>query len=185
MLKSLGSFTKDANTIPEAHEKGYTVDSWQDELGRLRMWEANTGAYQSGQLSLDFRSRDASHIRQQITLLLEDLLEMIQDAKNVLEEGEADADDEFCDQSMDDKELTMELQQVQESLATTISCLFQMSMLICKLAPRDLSQGSKGAEVAHYERGDIEYISEKYPRADERLVSTLERAVARRRKDLG
>ena len=69
----------------------------------------------------------------------------------------------FTINSMDDKELMAELQQVQESLATTISCLFQMSMLVCKPAPRDLSQGSKGVEVAHYEREDINYILENYP----------------------
>lgn len=35
--------------------------AWGDELGRLRVWAANIGAHQTGQSSLDYRLRNASH----------------------------------------------------------------------------------------------------------------------------
>src|SRR4051794_39618294 len=45
----------------------------QDEYGRLRVWAGNIGAHQSGRASLDYRLRDASHIKDQIIRLLDDL----------------------------------------------------------------------------------------------------------------
>jgi hypothetical protein len=42
-------------------ETEVSVRKWEDELGRLRVWAANIGAHQSGQSSLDYRLRDASH----------------------------------------------------------------------------------------------------------------------------
>ena len=35
---------------------------WQDELGRFRVWVANTGANNTGELFLEYRLLDASHI---------------------------------------------------------------------------------------------------------------------------
>ena len=39
---------------------------WQDEFGRFKIWAANIGAHQTGHLSLDFRLRDASSVREQV-----------------------------------------------------------------------------------------------------------------------
>jgi hypothetical protein len=44
-----------------------------DELGRFRVWSGNIGALQEGPASLDYRLREASHVRQQVIKLLEDL----------------------------------------------------------------------------------------------------------------
>lgn len=47
----------------------------QDELGRFRVWLANVGAHRSGRVSLDYRLREASHMRQSVLELLDDLEE--------------------------------------------------------------------------------------------------------------
>ena len=44
-----------------------------DELGRFRVWAGNIGALREGTASLDYRLREASHIRRQVVRLLEDL----------------------------------------------------------------------------------------------------------------
>jgi hypothetical protein len=44
-----------------SHDAEVPVTLWADELGRLRVWAANIGAHQTGQSSLDYRLRDASH----------------------------------------------------------------------------------------------------------------------------
>jgi len=44
-----------------------------DELGRFRVWSGNIGALQEGSASLDYRLREASHVRQQVIKLLKDL----------------------------------------------------------------------------------------------------------------
>ena len=66
--------------------EGLVLGTWEDELGRLRIWAADIGAHQTDQSSLDFRLRDASHIREQIVKLLQSLLRKIQDAWDVLTE---------------------------------------------------------------------------------------------------
>ena len=89
------------------------------------MWAANIGAHQTGQSSLDFRLRDSSHIHEQILKLLHDLLERLQDAREVLTGGHESADeDELADDLSDDEEPTTEIQELRESLATIINCLF-------------------------------------------------------------
>ena len=54
-------------------------DDIQDEFGRFRIWSGNIGAHRIGRASLDYRLRDASHIRQRVEFLLQDLVETIQD----------------------------------------------------------------------------------------------------------
>ena len=43
-----------------------------DQIGRFRVWVSNIGAHRRGKSSLDFRLRDASHMRKNVTDLLED-----------------------------------------------------------------------------------------------------------------
>jgi len=51
----------------------------QDELGRYKVWAANIGAHRTGKSSLEYRLRDASHIRSQVLRLLDDLSESLTD----------------------------------------------------------------------------------------------------------
>lgn len=53
----------------------------RDELGRFRIWSGNIGAHKLGSSSLNHRLRDASHIRQRVLSLLEDLSETLQDGR--------------------------------------------------------------------------------------------------------
>ena len=70
--------------LSELGAEGLVLGAWEDELGRLRIWAADIGAHQTSQSSLDFRLRDASHIRVQIAKLLQRLLRKLVDAKDVL-----------------------------------------------------------------------------------------------------
>lgn len=49
-----------------------------EELGRFRIWAGSMGAHRRGRSSLDYRLRDASHIRDKVQALLEDLIDSIQ-----------------------------------------------------------------------------------------------------------
>ena len=66
-----------------SHGDVLSSSTWTDELGRVRIWAANIGAHQTGQSSLDFRLRHASHINDQILSLLTDLLEVRIDGRGV------------------------------------------------------------------------------------------------------
>jgi hypothetical protein len=52
----------------------------EDELGRFRVWAANSGAHRKGRVSLDHKLREALHVHEKVTDLLGDL-------KRALEEG--------------------------------------------------------------------------------------------------
>ena len=184
-LKSFNEFIGDIRNLRDKDVRGLVASAWEDELGRLRMWAANIGAHQTGQSSLDFRLRDASHVRDQIIKLLQGLLRRLQDAREVLADDE-ESDDEAAvkDDATKVEDRKTEIQELQESLATNINCLFQMSILVRKPAQHDLHLGSRGADVAAFEPFDYNHVKEKYPEADDALVKRLGYAITRRRKYL-
>jgi len=49
--------------------------------GRFRVWSGNIGAHQTGKSSLDYRLRDASHIKTRVLGLLKDLGELLSEGK--------------------------------------------------------------------------------------------------------
>ena len=85
---------------------------------------------------------------------------------------------------MDQDEPETEIQELKESLATTINCLFQMSILVRKPAAHDVYIGSKHADVAAFASLDYRYVKKKYPGADDAIVTRLGNAITRRRKYL-
>lgn len=96
--------------------------------GRLRIWAANVGAHQTSQSSLDFRLRDASHVRQEILNLLADLGGLLDNIIVYLKEGPSD-DDPWSENESDDDPI-IELQAYFRRVDTTIKCLYKMAMLI-------------------------------------------------------
>ena len=183
-LKSFNEFIEDIKYPQEANPAGLVASAWEDELGRLRLWAANIGAHQTGQSSLDFRLRDASHVREQIIKLLQGLLRRLQDARDVLADDEESNDDEAADDALGWGDPKTEIEELQGSLATNINCLFQMSMLVRKPAQHDVYLGSKRADVAAFEPFDYNHVREKYPKADDALAKRLGKAITRRRKYL-
>ena len=185
-LSTFKKFIEDIRQIYGSNElitKGLVVGAWEDELGRLRIWVANTGAHRTGCSSLDFRLRDASHIRGQIMKLLESLRRKLQDTRAALAEEEND-DVEVIDELVDPEDAKTEAQELQEGLVTIIDCLFQMSILVRKPAPHDLRLGSKDPEAAAFEPYDYDHVRREYPRADDALVKRLSNAITLRRKHL-
>ena len=51
----------------------------KDEFSRFKVWSGNIRAHRSGRSSLNYRLRDASHLRKQIISLLEDLNQSLGD----------------------------------------------------------------------------------------------------------
>lgn len=48
-----------------------------DQTGRFKVWAGNIGAHQTGRSSLDYRLRDASHIKLRVIRFLNDLQEQL------------------------------------------------------------------------------------------------------------
>jgi hypothetical protein len=151
---------------------------WQEELGRFRIWAANIGAHQVGQSSLDYRLRDASHIKDQISTLLLALQDTFQDLEEVLMESPNDHE------QMSDSEETSEIQQIYNGLVETINYLFRMAMLLRKPAKHDQLLKFKKEDVVIYERFDQQHVREKFPHADRTVSDRLGTSISVRRADL-
>jgi len=183
-LKAFNEFIEEIQDSNKEEPEGLQVQTWQDELGRLRIWAANIGAHQTGQSSLDFRLRDSSHIRQQIIKLLDELPQRLRNVRDVIAEGEYEDVESLGGSSSEDEESHTEIQQIRKSVATIINCLFQMSILVRKPAQHDLLVGSRKADVAAFEPFDCSHVLNKFPKADKELVSCLGHAMTRRRQYL-
>ncbi|KAJ5629739.1 Zinc finger C2H2 [Penicillium herquei] len=154
---------------------------WKDELGRLRVWAANIGAHQTGQSSLDYRLRDASHIKNQIIRILQRLQRLTEDIHDVLHNSLED--DDFLDLSGDesDDEPETEIQSIYHALRDTINNLFQMSMTIRTPAQHDRLIYTKRSDAVFYEHFDRQHVTAKYPEAKEDLLNRLGLAISQRR----
>ncbi|KAL8869007.1 MAG: hypothetical protein Q9174_004597 [Haloplaca sp. 1 TL-2023] len=186
-LKAFNALVGYLQHLDQKGSAGLLITPWQDELGRLRMWAANIGAHQINQWSLDYRLRDSSHVHLQIINLLENLLKRLQEAGNAISEDEDPESDEvesLGGSSSDDDNPRPNVYPLQKSVATIITCLFQMSMLVRKPAQHDLRVTSKGIDVAAFEPFDYNHVRDKYPKAEDFIVSRLGHGITQRRKYL-
>ncbi|KAK6376165.1 uncharacterized protein PV06_02118 [Exophiala oligosperma] len=162
-----------------AHEIEVPMNLWKDELGRLRVWASNIGAHQTGQSSLDFRLRDASHIKDQTIKLLQRLRRILKDLEELL--NDPDHDNASSSANQDDEP---ETQEIYESLVDAISCLFQLSMVIRRPIQHDRLLGTRKADAAPFEPYDRVHVGQKYPRLTQVVVDRLGSAISRRRASL-
>ena len=183
-LQTYGSLIEDLRVSAFADEDARLCVLWKDQLGRLRVWTANIGAHQTGQSSLDHRLRDASHIRQLIVKLLEDLSQTLKDAQYLI------AEDNSIDTSSDGSAVsfsndpTRELAGLHEELVSIVDCLYQMSVLVRRPARHDILIYRDPDNVARYEPYDIRHVEEKFPHMDRELARILGAANTRRRRHL-
>ena len=183
-LKSFNDFIDLVRNPSTPNVEGLSIGRWEDELGRLRMWAANIGAHRIGQSSLDYRLRDASHIRQQVLKLLEIVRRRLKDAREVLDEDSEYDNDSSSDGEDSNPDEPAEIAQIQDSVATMISCLFQMSMLIRNPTKHDVRRESYRPEISAFAPYDYNHVREKFPKANEVLISRLGTAITQRRKYL-
>jgi hypothetical protein len=172
----LEDFQSLVSELPDdAKAKAPAAQLWQDALARFRIWSSNIGAHQKGQSSLDYRLRDASHIRDQILTVLDALHENLLDAKDVVVEGALDEGDE---------DSASELDEVYSGIQKLLECLFQLSMRIRRPALRDKVLGRRKDDSTDFEDFDRRHIRDKFPEASDVLVDRLTTAISKRRSNL-
>ncbi|KAJ5766212.1 uncharacterized protein N7511_003828 [Penicillium nucicola] len=168
-----------SSTSLSDHAEEISSQSWKDEMGRLRIWSANIGAHQRGQSSLDFRLRDASHIKNQTINLLQGLEDLLDDLKEVLEE---DIDDEASQnvETLEDDDRT-EIQQIHKDIVDTIHHLYRMSMIIRTPAHHDRLLGTDKLDAQPFKHWAHNHASNKYPLADAGVLECVSSAMALQR----
>lgn len=60
-----------------------TSSEISDATGRFRIWCSNIGAHQTGRSSLQYRLRDASHLRDRVQTLLQSLISSTENGKPI------------------------------------------------------------------------------------------------------
>ncbi len=179
-LKSFNQLQEQVERPDYTRKAEVSSTSWGDELGRLRVWAANIGAHQTGQSSLDFRLRDASHISKQVTKLLQDLDRSLHEISSELSHRTEASEDDKPSIAWPGDESTTELQQLHEEVINIIDCLYQLSMLIRKPAQHDMFVGSYG-DKAEFEPYDKEHVRNLYPKTGEQICRRLGRAITHSR----
>jgi hypothetical protein len=164
--------------------------AWKDERSRLSLWAGNIGAHQTGQSSLEYRLRDASHIRNQIILLLEAIKKVFEDLGQIATThdqkwGLDDDDDEIqalCEElDLDVHTEETETQQLYNSLVENISQLFEISMTLRNPAQHDRLVGTHKADAEPFKFYFRQHVSHKYPDADSAMVDRISSAMARQK----
>jgi hypothetical protein len=163
-----------------------------DCLGRFRLWVGNMGAHRRGRASLDYKLREASHIRERVLELLQNLESVLLEAIEIITgervpwEDFSDSDSDVSDNESEPSEgkLTTELAQLVSNMAEINSCLMRLSLAIRNPAPHDQFKESTKIDIGHFEAFDIEHVRGKFPAAEEYLVIRLGKAISRRRQYL-
>ena len=160
------------------------LSHWKDENGRFKVWAGNIGAHLSGQASLDFRLRDAIHIKRHILDLLQDLCQTILDTGNVLEDPGSPGHDLTPGLPTDTDSPETEIQQLHREVMAIIGCLLQTSMLVRNPAYHSLLIEPQPTDISAFEPWDRNHVRNSFPEASEALVERLSAALTQRRKRL-
>ncbi|KAH7380244.1 hypothetical protein DE146DRAFT_624784, partial [Phaeosphaeria sp. MPI-PUGE-AT-0046c] len=163
-----------------------------DALGRFRLWVGNIGAHRTGRASLDYKLREASHIRDRVIELLQNLESVLREALEIVtgervpweDLSDSESDVSETDLATPDDEASTELAQLASNMTEINSCLMRLSLAIRNPAPHDQFKESRQIDVTHFEAFDIEHVRGKFPSASEYLVLRLGKAISRRRQYL-
>ncbi|KAF5546497.1 zinc finger transcription factor ace1 [Fusarium mexicanum] len=165
----------------------------QNEMSRFKVWSGNIGAHKKGRSSLDHRLRDASHIRNQVVELLEDLRGSLQDVKDILTGKTTPWDQEltlaeFSDDDSEDESFqvdvpgTSELSHIFAAIIVDINCLLRLSVSIHNPAPHDRFKKASLTDTSDYEPFDVQHVCNKHPEAPRPVAERLGKAISRRRQ---
>ena len=113
----------------ESHKIEVPNFTWQDKLGQLWIWIATTNAYQKKDSSLDYRLRDASHIKSQVIRQLDRLQQVLEDLQLALEEPFLEKTFSSDSSETEDDEPGKGIQSIYLNLVDSINSLYQMSIL--------------------------------------------------------
>lgn len=159
----------------------------QDELSRFKVWSGNMGAHKTGTSSLDYRLRDATHIRNQVLNLVQDLINLIQDATEIAS-GEIAPWDEMEDDPVDNEAESdgespeTELEQIATDVADVVNCLLRLNADIKNPAPHQRFIETASTDTTFYEPFDTQHVHSKFADVQPWLAGRLGKAISRRRQ---
>ncbi|KAL8365355.1 hypothetical protein RB595_004250 [Gaeumannomyces hyphopodioides] len=158
----------------------------KDEQTRFKVWAGNIGAHKTGTSSLDYRLRDASPIKDQVISLLEELVDLL-DQATAIARGEKTPWDQLEDEELDSDSglpITELGQIVNEGVTDVVDCLLRLSTTIRNPAPHDRFAATHPTDASHFEPWDIQHAQSKFPTIEPWLADRLGKAISKRRQYL-
>ncbi|KAF5542092.1 hypothetical protein FNAPI_10076 [Fusarium napiforme] len=154
-----------------------------DQQTRFNVWAGNIGAHRTGPSSLDYRLRDSSNIKGQVLSLLKGLVELMQDAHDILMGIEVPWDQITADEDIEEPDgPDTELNQISADITDVVNCLLRLSVAMRNPAPHDRFIKSHSIDTSHYEIFDIQHVSSKFKTIEPLLAERLGKAISRRRQ---
>ncbi|KAF2875881.1 hypothetical protein BDV95DRAFT_284582 [Massariosphaeria phaeospora] len=165
-----------------------------DAFERFKIWAGNIAAHRKGRRSLEYRLRDAAHLKDETHSLLIALHESLQRALAIVT-GLRKPWDEFSDSdsdsgsdfegSQDGTEInSTELGQLLANIKSTVTCLFRLSMAVRDPAPESQHRSTITVDKSYFEVHDIMHVKAKFPACADHLAERLGRAISGRRQYL-
>ena len=181
LITCLKHYDKVLEQVPSHYFEEVPRQLWEDERGRLRLWASNIGAHQRGTSSLDYRLRDASHVKGQVMKLLERYDEVLRELRPDLFRQlsqQTQPDQEYMDDEFsDDEDHETETQSIYKSLVCSMNALFKLSMIIRNPTQHDRILNTQREDSIHFGHYDQAQVVEKFPDADKAIISRLGAAI--------
>ncbi|KAL9116988.1 MAG: hypothetical protein Q9187_006480 [Circinaria calcarea] len=189
----LNAFREFATTLvaKDGEDSAALQNSLTDQNGRFKVWAGNIGAHQTGKSSLDYRLRDASHIRTRVVRFLKDLQEQLNEAMAIVNGVRPTLDDLATESEVYDSDSSdesdnfpkpTELQQIFYDIEHIITCLYKISVTVRNPTPHDRYIKAHEIDTSFFEPYDIQHVKGSYPKAPEYLAVRIGKAISRRRQ---
>ncbi|KAI1429727.1 hypothetical protein F5Y12DRAFT_333535 [Xylaria sp. FL1777] len=166
-----------------------------DEFARFKLWTGNIGAHRRDRSSLDWRLRDASHLRDLVVNLLTDLKSTLHDVLPILDKNPNTHVNPIGNQNsapiaeyslslddFDEVDEETEVIEIAADIGDIIGCLLRLSVSIRNPAPHDHFMSSKFIDTSYFEEYDVEHVKAKLPRVNPALARRLGKAISQRRQ---
>lgn len=82
-LKSFGDLLFHLNSEKSKFTEHISESEVKEQLARFKIWAGNIGAHRTGRGSLDFRLRDASHIKLRVISLICDMNGLLTEGREI------------------------------------------------------------------------------------------------------
>ncbi|OAL55260.1 hypothetical protein IQ07DRAFT_499938 [Pyrenochaeta sp. DS3sAY3a] len=163
-----------------------------DEFSRFKLWAGNIAAHRKGRRSLEYRLRDAAHLKTATIRSLGELADTLRNALDIVRGtktpwelfSDSDSDSSSVASSVGELQGDTELKQLLELTKTVITSLFRLSVAIRAPAPNNQSKSPLIVDKSFYVPHDIQHVQEKFPTCPEYLIERLGRAISGRRQYL-
>jgi hypothetical protein len=163
-------------------------------FGRFRVWAGNCGAHRRGPASLEYKLREASHIRNMVLsqllklqIELSEALEIVTGQRVPWEEDPSESSDSDSDDSERSSQMSEdppELAQKASYMYEIVRCLSRLAMAYRNPAPHDQFRASVQWDKTFFQPYDALHVESKFPKAANFLIQRLGKAISRRRQYL-